>query len=101
MTTHQQLKNDKSELASDELADIKDAAENGRIHTLVVGMSRVATDTVDDLVKSVRKIVFPSEVECQAIDELARKTWSQHGRIINMNIEQLPSPHLAYALYRY
>ncbi len=101
MAAHQQLRNDKSELASDEIVSIKNAAENGRIHTLVVGMSRMTTDTVDDLVRSVRKIAFPSEIECQAIDDLARKTWNQHGRIVNMDVEQLPGSHLAYALYRY
>jgi hypothetical protein len=101
LADYQRLKHENSELASDEVANIKDAAEKGRVDTLLIGMSRSTMDTVDDSVEPAKKIIFPDEIESQAVDYLARMVWSQQGHVINIHEDQLPGSSLLYALYRY
>jgi hypothetical protein len=100
LADYQRLRYD-STLASDEVANIEDAAEKGRVDTLLIGMSRITTDSVNDAVEPIRKITFPDELESQVIDHLAELVRSQGGHIIVINQDQLPGVSLLYALYRY
>lgn len=101
LADYRRLIGEKSPLASDDIANIKDAAAYGRIDTLFVGMSSYTTDTIEDSVEPAKKILFPDEIESEVIDLMTQKVWGQHGHIMNINEDQLPGSSLMYALYRY
>lgn len=101
LTNYHNLIGEGSERASNDIANIKDAAEHGRVDTLFIGMSRVTTDTVEDLLEPTKKIVFPDEIESQVIDRISQTVWSQRGHIMNITEDQVPSSAVLHALYRY
>ena len=100
LANYQRLRYDPN-LASDDVVNIEDAAEKGRVDTLLIGMSRTTTDSVNDVVEPIRKITFPDELESQVIDHLAELVRSQDGHIITVSQDQLPDSSPLYALYRY
>lgn len=91
----------KEQLTSERLADIKDAAENGRVKTLIVNMSRETRDTVRDTMNKVRKLVFPKANESNTVDYIASLVFSQGGQIINLSDDEMPKPKLMLAINRY
>lgn len=97
----EQLRGQNEVLASERIAELADAADKGRIGTLLIGMSRKTRDTVKDTMRQVRKLVFPDDNESQAIDYLARQVAHQSGEVINVPLEEMPSQHLVLSINRY
>lgn len=83
------------------MAGIKDAAEKGRVETLLLGVLQYTTDTIRDNKEKVVKLTFPAERSRQAMDYLAQLVWRQGGRIINLYAQKMPQPSSVLAINRY
>ena len=101
LADYKRLTGERSERASNDIANINDAADYGRIDTLFINMSSNTADTIEDSVEPTKKITFPDEMESQVIDRMTLKVWNRDGHIINITDDQVPSPALLHALYRY
>ena len=83
------------------MEDLQDAAENGRVGTLLVGMSRKTRDTVRDNMQPVPKLVFPTEEDGRTLDQVVRQVFTKRGEIVNVSQDQMPEHKLALAINRY
>lgn len=97
----QRLSGENDNLVATSYADIKDAAEKGRIETLAVGMSRKTRDTVRDNDEQVTKITFSDNMDSKAMDYIAQLVWSQSGKVVNMYENQMPQKRPMFAIMRY
>lgn len=88
-------------LNADDMSDIKDAAEKGRVKTLLIAMSQKTRDTVRDNMTEVRKLIFPNDKISQAVDYIAWKVIHQGGKIVNLNQGEMPSGKLILSINRY
>jgi hypothetical protein len=88
-------------LASSNVNEIKDAAEKGRVDTLLINMYRHTRDTVRDNAGKVKKIVFPADKGSALIDYIANRVVSQGGKVFNLTYEEMPNGKLAAAVNRY
>ncbi|MBW3569155.1 hypothetical protein KY385_03450 [Candidatus Parcubacteria bacterium] len=86
---------------SERTADIKDAAEKGRVGTLLVGMSKKTRDTVRDNLEQVRKIIFPGDIESQSLDYISSLVVSNGGKIINISLDEMPGNNFKLSINRY
>ncbi len=84
-----------------EPAAILDAAETGRIDTLLVSVSTHTRDTVRDVVSRVKKIIFPAEQHRQFIDQTALLTWYQGGQVLDIEPRLIPVNAPLAAILRY
>lgn len=90
------------ERTAETIAELRDAADNGRVGTLLVGMTRITRDTVRDNMNEVKMLAFPDENESQAIDYIARQVASQSGEVFNLSQQEMPEDHkLMVAINRY
>lgn len=88
-------------LTTDQMSELKDAAEKGRIKTLLIAMSHETRDTVRDTMAQVHKLVFPNDKASQAVDYIAQQVVKQSGQIINLTQGEMPSGKLILAINRY
>lgn len=88
-------------LTADQMSELKDAAEKGRVKTLLVAMSRETRDTVRDTMAQVRKLVFPDDKVSQAVDYIAQQVVRQSGNIVNLTQAEMPRGKLILAINRY
>jgi hypothetical protein len=80
--------------------EIEEAASEGRVDTLLVGMSRFTTDTVRDNNQPVQRLTFPDKISHKA-NSLAQAVVRMKGRVINIDIGQLPGNATMLATLRY
>jgi hypothetical protein len=79
-----------------------EAANMGRIKTLLVGITRKTTDTVSDAVHTAVPILtFAKQYEYENVAELVRKVLAQGGSILGVGNEMLPAKVPVAAIYRY
>lgn len=97
----QRLSGENENMVATSYAEIKDAAEKGRIETLAVGMSRKTRDTVRDNDDQVTKITFSDNMDSKALDYIAQLVWSQSGQVVNMYENQMPQKRPMFAIMRY
>lgn len=97
----QRLAGENDNLVATSYAEIKDAAEKGRIETLAVGMSRKTRDTVRDNDEQVTKITFSDSMDSKALDYIAQLVWSQSGQVVNLYENQMPAKRPMFAIMRY
>lgn len=82
--------------------DVSEAANMGRVHTLLVGITRKTTDTVSDAVHSAVPILsFAKQQDYESIAELVKKVLAQGGNILGVGNEMLPAKVPVAAIYRY
>lgn len=79
--------------------EIQSVATEGRIDTLLVGMTIITTDTVTDQVESVPKVVFPENYA--VLDATAKDVFDQSGRVVGLPREQMPEQAPMAAILRY
>lgn len=91
-----------SERASSELATIQDAAEKGRIETLITKLIRTTADTIRDNRIAMPKIHFPTDEQMAVIEQVALLTWRNHGTIslVEDTVTKPPNSALG-AIFRY
>ncbi len=87
-------------VAADDAA-VAQAAQSGRVDTLVVGMSRYTTDSVRDNMKPTTVIEFSSDKEDDLINQTAQMVWSSGGRVVNIESERMPLNVRMHAILRY
>jgi hypothetical protein len=82
--------------------DMKEAADMGRIKTLLVGITRKTTDTVSDAVHTAVPIMtFAKQYDYENVAELVKKVLAQGGNILGVGNEMLPAKVPVAAIYRY
>jgi hypothetical protein len=88
--------------SSRHLRDIIEAAEMGRIKTLLVGMTKRTTDTVNDAIHAAAPILtFATQYDHDHVTELVKMVLAQGGTILGINRELLPAKVTVAAIYRY
>ncbi len=84
------------------LHDITEAANIGRIKTLLVGMTKKTTSTVSDVVHTAVPILtFAKQYDHDHIADLVKKVLAQGGTILGIGNEMLPAKVTVAAIYRY
>jgi hypothetical protein len=86
--------------AADSEQAIAEAANEGRVDTLLMQFNTYTTDTIQDSRNARDRITFPDSKLAKLINELAVKVWSMSGRVINFNT-RLPGNRLVAARLRY
>jgi hypothetical protein len=82
--------------------DMTEAADMGRVKTLLVGITRKTTDTVSDAVQTAVPILtFAKLYEYEHIAELVKKVLAQGGTILGVGNELMPAKVPVAAIYRY
>jgi hypothetical protein len=82
--------------------DVTEAANMGRVQTLLVGITRKTTDTVSDaLQNAVPILTFAGQPDYERITELVKKVLAQGGTILGVGNEMLPAKVPVAAIYRY
>ncbi|MET0980093.1 MAG: hypothetical protein ABWX90_02455, partial [Candidatus Saccharimonadales bacterium] len=72
--------------------DMTEAANTGRVKTLLVGITRKTTDTVSDAVHSAVPILsFAKQPDYERIAELVKKVIAQGGNVLGVGNEMLPA----------
>jgi hypothetical protein len=90
------------EKSSRQLRDIEEAAKMGRIKTLLVGMTKKTTDTVNDAIHAAAPILtFAKQYDRDHISQLVKIVLAQGGTILGINHELLPAKVTVAAIYRY
>lgn len=87
--------------SSAKLEDVREAAQAGRVDTLLVGALTVTRDAVRDDDRSVTKLIFPSGYEKDGIEECGRAVYGQGGKITALLQDEMPDSAPLAALYRY
>lgn len=88
--------------ASNDLKDITEAANMGRVDTLLIGLLRKTHDSVTDAVKnSVPILTFSDSNEDGTIAKLAQKVFTQGGKVLGSPMGMLPDKVKVAAIYRY
>jgi hypothetical protein len=80
---------------------IREAAEQGRVGTLLLGMSRFTTDTVRDSDEAVTRITFPDGSFRDAVNNLALAVHNTSGEVIVLDESKMPGASQVAAIYRY
>lgn len=80
---------------------IANAAKEGRVERLMVGLRRRTTDTVEDNLGRVSKIVFKAAEKMHKVEELVRAVRGQGGEVWLVEEHELPLGKLVGATYRY
>lgn len=97
----ERLKGENPELTAFDDITTSEAADEGRIDTLFIDMSRFTTDTVRDNNQPATVLSFPKGEPAKLLQTVARHVWLQGGRIINMVSDKFPlNTHMA-AICRY
>lgn len=82
--------------------DVTEAANMGRVQTLLVGITRKTTDTVSDAVNTAVPILsFAKNQDYERVAELVKKVLAQGGTILGVGNELLPAKVPIAAIYRY
>jgi hypothetical protein len=82
--------------------EMTEAANMGRVKTLLVGITRKTTDTVSDAVHTAVPILsFAKHNEYERVAELVKKVLAQGGTILGVGNELLPAKVPVAAIYRY
>jgi hypothetical protein len=82
--------------------DMTEAANTGRIKTLLVGITRKTTDTVSDAVHTAVPILtFAKQYEYDNVAELVKKVLAHGGNVLGVGNEMLPAKVPVAAIYRY
>lgn len=90
------------ERASSELAAIQNAADTGRIDTLIIKLIRTTADTVRDNKQAAPKIHFPTDEQMAVIEAVALQTWRNQGKISLIEDTSTVPPNSAIgAIFRY
>jgi hypothetical protein len=97
----ERLRGQSPEKTTSYLEDLQKAAENGRVDTLLIGMSRETRDTVNDSFKPVPKLVFPADEDNRTVDYIARQVFHQRGAIFNLSQDEMPDHKLVLGINRY
>ncbi|MET0979953.1 MAG: hypothetical protein ABWX90_01705, partial [Candidatus Saccharimonadales bacterium] len=88
--------------SSYDYTDMTEAANRGRVKTLLVGITRKTTDTVSDAVHSAVPILsFAKQPDYERIAELVKKVIAQGGNVLGVGNEMLPAKVPVAAIYRY
>lgn len=87
--------------ASNDIKDITEAANMGRVDTLLISLIRKTNDSVSDTIKAAVPILTFGADEDNLVSQLAHKVFSQGGRILGSPMEMLPNHATVAAIYRY
>lgn len=71
------------------------AAQTGRVETLLLASVRYTTDTIRDNTEPVPLLIQPPELSASEVHETAYQVWKTGGQIINLEAGEFPEAGLA------
>ena len=80
---------------------IMQAAQTGRVDTLLTSMVRSTSDTVQDSWQDVLRLTFPKGDGKQNLNKIALKVWQTSGRVLNLLPAEMPAGTQLAASLRY
>ncbi|HEU4830685.1 MAG TPA: hypothetical protein VFS65_00760 [Candidatus Saccharimonadales bacterium] len=88
--------------SSHDIKDITEAAQSGRVATLLVGMIHTTADSIRDSVDAVVQVItFLNEYDRYDLVSLVRSVYEQGGDVRGVDVESMPEHAAVAALYRY
>lgn len=82
-------------------AAILSAAGQGRVDTLLIGLSRITRDTVRDDRKPAERITFPEGSMADAFNAIAMAVQNTSGTVVVVNEDAIPGGNSLAAILRY
>ncbi len=98
---YQQLSGANPERTAGEKDAIEAAAEQGRIETLLLRMTRTTTDTIRDTLQAATRISFPEKPLSASANKLAMKVASMSGTVLSLDDRQMPGGRPMAATLRF
>ncbi len=80
---------------------IESAAEQGRIETLLLRMTRTTHDTIRDTLEAATRITFPEKPLSSSLNRLALKVASMSGKVLTVDAGQMPDGRPMAATLRF
>ncbi|HYH74723.1 MAG TPA: hypothetical protein VD735_02060 [Candidatus Saccharimonadales bacterium] len=80
---------------------IRDAANQGRVGTLIVGLSRMTRDTVRDDIRPAERLTFPEGTMADAFNSIALAVQNTSGSVVMVNQDAMPQGTGLAAILRY
>ena len=88
--------------SSDNIEEVWNAARTGRVATLLIGMIRITTDSINSVVNTAVPIIgFAEDYEKNQIAQLAQEVAAHGGEIRGVDSELMPEQSMVAAIYRY
>lgn len=88
--------------SSSDMGDIADAADKGRVDTLLVDLLHITNDSISDSRQGpIMKLVFDRTYATSKISELVKKVYNQGGNVIGLDSNSMPNQSSVSAIYRY
>lgn len=88
-------------LASYDTNVIAEAATEGRVDRLLLGLVRRTQDTVEDNLGEVSKVIFKDAGQMEQLEDLALAIRNQGGEILLVEENRLPAGKVCAAIFRY
>jgi len=101
LQSYASLKGSSKERVTEDPLAIAEAAEQGRIDTLLIALKRTTADTVRDTARAVERITFPHRELSTLVNSAANAVANARGRIVNIDEEAAPGTASVMALLRY
>ncbi len=98
---YEQLSGANPERTAGEKDAIESAAEQGRIETLLLRMTRTTTDTIRDTLDAATRITFPDKSLSTSLNKLAIKVAAMSGTVLNLDDRQMPNGRPVAATLRF
>jgi hypothetical protein len=96
-----QLNGENPALATTDVNIVTEAAKQGRIDTLLIGMRRYTTDTVRNNNRSVPRLTFLRPAPSKVANDLAERIWHMSGKVLNLDASKMPNGATLAAILRY
>jgi hypothetical protein len=86
--------------AADDASQLKQASSEGRIDTLLLGMTRLTTDTVRDTMQPRNRLTFPTVGE-DTVNDVAMQVHNTSGHVIIVDQDAMPANIPMAGILRY
>jgi hypothetical protein len=101
MQTYKRLRGTDQGRVAQEDTQILSAADQGRVDTLLMGLSRFTRDTIHDNTNPAERITFPQGTMADAFNAIALAVQNTSGSVMMVNQDTLPEGSGMAAILRY
>lgn len=98
---YERIRGTNPDRASQDVKQISDAAQQGRVDKLLARLRRTTADTVQETMVDVPRITFPENGASREINAIARTVWQNSGIVYNLFADEMPNGTLVAARMRY
>jgi len=84
-----------------DLQEITEAAEAGRVDTLLLSIIRMTTDSITDTIAEMPIITFDTDDQQEELQALTHAVFSQGGTVVGLTADDMPEQANVAAIFRY